>query len=105
MSTPTHQYSLRDRLFCLISFHDVELAETFLVRCPDTDSVVTLNDFFRRTFSLMSINTDYYVSQLFDHSDHNTWLQHFQSVILPLLLQERFPNDNQQNCVSFYATP
>lgn len=95
--------SLRDRLFSLIAFHDVELAETFLNRCGDTNDVRELNQFFHLTLARLDVDTSGQRSTLMDHDDHNTWLNRFNQNIIPLLLKERFPNDTRKHCSSIYA--
>lgn len=96
-------WTLRDRLFSLIAYHDVELAEAFLNRCHDTDSVAELNQFFHLTLARLNVDTCGVRATLMDHDDPTTWLKRFNQNVMPLLLKERFPNDTRKNCTSLYA--
>lgn len=101
----SHAWSLRDRIFGMIAYNDVELAETFIHRCQDTNSVVDINHFFRITLSQLPVDTRVVRAELDDHLDVDRWLKRFQLVVLPLLMQERFPEDTRRECPAFYFAP
>lgn len=95
-------YSLRRRLFFLMHRDDVELAETFINLCPDTDSVADLNKFFRLVFSQVEVNTSDKRALLDDNMNQTDWLQCFMVEIFPLLRSLRFPPNTQKTAAHFY---
>lgn len=100
MYTPN---SLRGRVFYLIRFHDIELAEDFLRRCPDVQSINTLNQFFHRTFNqYTTIDTSALRQALHDQLTIDEWLKAFEALVLPTMRKLRFPPCLDQNSNPFY---
>jgi hypothetical protein len=95
-------HTLRQRLFFLIRRDDVELAETFITLCPDTDSVAELNRFFRLVFSQIETDTRPKRALLDDSLNQVEWLQCFMVELFPLLREQRFPPNTQKKAVHFY---
>lgn len=96
------QFSLHRRLFFLMHRDDVELAETFINLCPDTDSVADLNKFFRLVFSQIDVDTSDKRALLDDSMSETDWLQCFMVEVFPLLRRLRFPPNTQKTAFHFY---
>lgn len=94
--------SLHIDVYFIISFQDVELAETFLNRCEPTDSVARVNHFFRMCFAQLDTDTRDIRSLFNDNLDRTSWLTMFKRDVLPLLLKHRFMPDTRRECQSFY---
>ena len=82
---------LREKLFYHIRYHDVELAEGIIVRCPTITNIKELNDFFRVLLSQYEVDTFTLRTVLDDTMDINRWFYYFDTEILPVLRVNRLP--------------
>jgi len=94
--------SLQARVFYLIRFHDVELAEDFLRRCPEVNSIEALNHFFHLQMSQYAFNTQQVRMGLVDCDRFEQWSHLFIKEVLPSLMSWRFPPFTQLNTASVY---
>lgn len=95
--------SLQARVFYAIRLHDIELAETFAMRCPSLRDIVDLNTFFHQVLSQYPEDTRGLRQCLDDTMDMETWLRYFTADILPFLRRHRFPPTTHRHAKSFYA--
>ncbi len=82
---------LKGRLFYVIQFHDVDLAEDFYRRCPDVSSVYELNNFFHSLLSQYAHDTSRLRAQLQVNENFDYWQCRFVEHVLPSLCNWRFP--------------
>lgn len=85
------QLDLRSRVFYLIRLHDVELAESFVRRCPPVSDLVELNTFFHNLLAQYPEGCRDLREHLDDTMHEDVWMQHFEQYILPTLRRKRLP--------------
>lgn len=83
--------SIRARVFYVIRYHDVELAEDFLSRCYEVQSIAELNQFFRQLMADYRHNTQALTQQFTDGECFESWQQRFVANVLPSLRSWRLP--------------
>lgn len=104
MATNQSTLPLKGRLFYVIRFHDIELAEDFIRRCPDVTSVRELNQFFHGLLSQYNHDTAALRALLQNGENFDYWQCQFVDNILPSLKAWRFPAMTQRNIRPIYET-
>jgi len=90
MSTP----SISARVFYLIRYHDVELAEDFARRCPhNAQTVKEINQFFHLLLTQYPLDTHAHALRqgLLECTDFDQWAVSFVAQVLPELQRRRLP--------------
>jgi|AntDeeMinimDraft_4_1070355.scaffolds.fasta_scaffold57145_1 hypothetical protein len=98
-----HLNNIRVKVFFLIRYHDVELAESFLRHCPEANDLEDINAFFHRTLAQLHVDTSAQRSALETNLTEEQWLQRFEQHVLPLLREYRFPPLSGKNVPSLYS--
>ncbi len=100
---PHRNHTIRTKVFYLIRYHDVELAESFLRHCQHANDLEDINAFFHRTLAQMTPDTTAIRSVLETNITEEQWLQRFDQHVLPFLREHRFPPLSGKNVPSLYS--
>jgi hypothetical protein len=99
IQTPT----IRTKVFYLIRYHDVELAESFLRHCSEAEDLEDINALFHRILAQYNVDTTHQRSMLESMLTEEQWLQRFEQHVLSLLREHRFPPLSGKNVPTFYS--
>ena len=83
--------SLKDRVFYVIRRVDVELAEGFMSRCPDTHDLTELNAFFHTTLATYGESSREVRTALRADVSVEVWISTFERYVLPQVVTMRWP--------------
>jgi len=92
----------KSMVFHLIRYHDVELSEAFVHRCPAELDLTDLSAFFHQTLAQYEFETGGMRASLDPCLPLEFWLQRFERDILPVLRQCRFPPQSAKDARPLY---
>lgn len=82
--------NLRGRVFYLIRLHDAELAENFVTRCHDVQTLEELNQYFYREFAARKYKHRDNPAHMLNVSNVDEWCNLFVLMVMPLLKLSNF---------------